>query len=320
VNSISQNVSAFEKTLNSKDFAGVFAKVDHSGVLGLHNPNHVHIYHLNIENNIFTYDGLHKFLQNNVGRYVFSRAQLNKFRVDGDAESIGLKAIELLRKSLKTTDSGAGGELGEILLYAFLEEVLGAPKLLTKVELKTSTNMYVNGSDGVHLFSGNGNSMPFYQLVLGESKIKGDLKSAINEAFKSIREMVKNPTNEIRLIESNIFKETYTHEEAEYIKNLILPEKRGDKQYDKAFGVFLGYSLDLDVKNLSNIECRAAIKNKLVEDIMSAITHIVKKINEKDDNGNDLSGYSFYFYTLPFNNTDTDRRTIINRLVGGSSN
>jgi hypothetical protein len=311
-----------DKTLNSKDFAGVFTEVEHTGDLGLHNPNHVHIYHLNIENNAFIYDGLHKFLQNNVGRYVFSRAQLNQFRLDGYAESISSMATRLLRKIRKTTDKGAGGELGEILLYAFLEEVLGAPKLLSKVELKTSTNMYVYGSDGVHLLSSNGNDgVPFYQLVLGESKIKGDLKDAVDEAFESIRKMAENPVNEIRLVESNIFKEACTPEQAEFIKSLILPEKRGDKQYDKAFGVFLGYSLGkLDTVGLSNAQYRKAVKDKLVADISATIPHIIKKINEKSSDGSDLSGYSFYFYTLPFNNTDSDRRTIMNELTGGKPN
>ena len=309
-----------EKTLNDKDFAGVFTKVEHAGNLGLRNPNHVHIYHLNIENNAFIYEGLHRFLQNNVGRYVFSRAQLNQFRIDGDTESIGLKAIELLRKSHKPADTGVGGELGEMLLYAFLEEVLGAPKLLSKVELKTSTNMYGYGSDGVHLLSSSDdNGTPFYQLVLGESKIKGDLKAAVDDAFISIKKIIANPDNEIRLVESNIFKEAFTPEQAEHIKNIILPEKRGDTQYDKAFGVFLGYSLSLDATGMSNTQYRQAVKDKLVEDITAVITHIAKKINEKDDKGYDLSGYSFYFYTLPFNNTDNDRRTIIEKLMNGGA-
>jgi len=308
------------KTLNDRDFAGVFTKIEHNGNLGLSNPNHVHIYHLNIENNVFIYEGLHRFLQNNIGRYVFSRAQLNQFRTIGDTESIGLRAIELLRKSSKPTDTGAGGELGEMLLYAFLEQVLGAPKLLSKVELKTSTNTYVYGSDGVHLLSSNDdNGLPFYQLVLGESKIKGDLKAAVNDAFVSIRKIIMNPINEIRLVESNIFKEAYAPEQAEYIKSIILPEKRGDTQYDKAFGVFLGYSLSLDASGMSNAQYRQAVKNRMREDITAVITHIAKKINEKDDNGNDLSGYSFYFYTLPFNNTDSDRRTIIDNLMGGGA-
>src|SRR5699024_1508716 len=59
------------------------------------------------------------------------------------------------------------GELGELLLYCFLESHLNAPKVLSKLELKTSTNHYVNGSDGVHFLKlSNGN----YQLIFGESK------------------------------------------------------------------------------------------------------------------------------------------------------
>jgi len=310
-----------DKTLNDRDFDGVFTKVDHIGDLGLRNPNHVHIYHLSIENNSFIYEGLHRFIQNNVGRYVFSRAQLNQFHIDGDSESVGLRAIELLRKSRKATDTGAGGELGEMLLYAFLEQVLDAPKLLSKIELKTSPNMYVYGSDGVYLLhASDENGMPFYQLVLGESKIKGDLNAAVNNAFESIRKIISNPSNEIRLVESNIFKEAYTPEQVDNIMRIILPEKRTDVQYDKAFGVFLGYSLELDGSGMSNTQYRQAVKDKLVGDVKGIITHIAKKINEKDADGKDLSGYSFYFYMLPFNNTDSDRRAIIERLIGGDGN
>ena len=79
-------------------------------------------------------------LQRNIGRYVFSRASIEQFKAEGDAEAIGLKAIELLRKANNPNDYGAGGELGEILLYLFLENKLDAPKLLSKVELKTSDN------------------------------------------------------------------------------------------------------------------------------------------------------------------------------------
>lgn len=40
------------------------------------------------------------------------------------------------------------GELGELLLFCFLETHLGAPQILTKLELKTSISHYVNGADG----------------------------------------------------------------------------------------------------------------------------------------------------------------------------
>ena len=309
-----------DKTIKSRNFDGVFTEVKHSGSLGLCNPNQVRIYHLNIENNAFSFEGLHSFLRSNIGRYVFSRAQINQFKVDDDEESIGLRAIELLRKIKSTDDKGAGGELGEILLYIFLEQILGAPKLLSKVELKTATNDYVKGSDGIHLWSGSDSSgQLIYQLVLGESKIKGGLTDAITDAFKSIRKVISNPTNEVRLIESNIFKEAYTEEQAEYIKSLIIPEKRGNKQLDKAFGVFIGYSVGLDPSGLSNSRYRAAVAKKLEKDIKDSIPHIIKKINEKSADGTELSGFSFYFYVLPFNKADEDRRSIIERLIGGGA-
>lgn len=308
------------KTIKSRDFDGVFTEVKHSESLGLCNPNQVCIYHLNIENNAFSFEGLNSFLQSNIGRYVFSRAQINQFKMDDDEESIGLKAIELLRKIKSTDDKGAGGELGEILLYIFLEQILGAPKLLSKVELKTATNDYVKGSDGIHLWSGSDSGgQSIYQLVLGESKIKGDLTGAITEAFKSIRNVIANPTNEVRLVESNIFKEAYTAEQAEYIKSLIIPEKRGNKQLDKAFGIFIGYSVNLNPSGLSNSEYRAAVTKKLEQDIKDCTPNIIKRINEKSINGTDLSGYSFYFYVLPFNKADDDRRSIIERLIGGGA-
>jgi hypothetical protein len=60
----------------------------------------------------------------------------------------------------------------------------------------------------------------------------------VNDSFGSIKKIIKNPDNEIRLVESNIFKEAFTPEQAEHIKSIILPEKRGNTQYDKALGLF----------------------------------------------------------------------------------
>ena len=44
----------------------------------------------------------------------------------------------------KPDQKGTGSELGEILLYAFLEDVLGAPKLMTKVELTTLNDVHIS--------------------------------------------------------------------------------------------------------------------------------------------------------------------------------
>lgn len=302
-------MNVLNKTSIENGFDAVFSEVDNARKLILKNNNCLRLFCLDIFNSEFTYTGLLQFLQRNIGRYVFSRASLEQFKSEGDVEAIGLKAIELLRKANNPNDNGAGGELGEILLYLFLEEKLNAPKLLSKVELKTSNNQYVFGSDGVHLLSLGDKA---FQLVLGESKIKGNLNRAVDEAFESIKKVSNNPSNEFRLIEKNILSESFDEKTTEFIKSLIVPLKR-DKSMDvdSAFGIFLGYTLGLDATKYSNSEFREAVRTKVKIDLDYVAAYIEKKIN---DSG--FSGFSFYFYVLPFNNASQDRATIIQRLKG----
>lgn len=290
-------------------FDSVFTEVNSGQSLNLKNNNCLRMFCLDISNNEFSYSGLHQFLQRNIGRYVFSRASIEQFIADGDSDAIGLKAIELLRQANNSKDTGAGGELGEILLYLFLEQKLNAPKLLSKVELKTTKNQYVFGSDGVHLFTLGDKA---FQLVLGESKIVGKLESAVDDAFSSIQKVSNDASNEIRLIEKNILSESFDDETTELIKSIIVPTKRDRNiAVDNAFGIFLGYSIGIDASQYSNAEFRDAINDKLKNDINNISTYIEKKVNESG-----LAGYSFYFYILPFNNASPDRATIIQKLKG----
>lgn len=304
--------SPIKKTSKGERFDSVFIEI-HTKDLNLVNPNCLRIYSLDIQNNSFSYIGLHQLLQNNIGRYVFSRAAIEKFYLEDEAEAISAKALELLRTAKNPKDKGAGGELGEILLYLFLEQKLNAPKLLSKVELKTSENQYIYGSDGVHLlFSANSSGEELRQLVLGESKIVANIKSAIDDAFDSITKIIKSPDNELRLIESNIFKEAFDEKTTDYLTKLIVPSKRDLKfSLDTAFGIFLGYTIDIDRASLTNSEYRGAIQNKMISDITENAKYIEKKIAEKN-----LNAYSFYFYVLPFDNATRDRADIINRLKG----
>ena len=295
---------------NSKGFDNVFSEIMPSKKLCLKNNNCLRLFHLDISNNEFSYIGLHSLLQKNIGRYVFSRAMIDKLTVEGDAEAIGLRAVELLRYASNPNDSGAGGELGEILLYLFLEIKLGAPKLLSKMELKTSPNQYVFGSDGIHLLRLDNK---IFQLILGESKIKGDLKDAVDNAFNSIKTVSAQPSNELRLVDSRIFTETFDEQTTNFIKSLIIPSKRDASiSVDKAFGIFLGYTLGVDASQYSNTEFREVVNRKLKDDFTKVAKYIEGKINNSG-----LAGYSFYFFLLPFNDASKDRANIIQKLKGG---
>ena len=295
---------------NSKGFDNVFSEIMPSKKLCLKNNNCLRLFHLDISNNEFSYIGLHSLLQKNIGRYVFSRAMVDKLTVEGDAEAIGLRAVELLRDASNPNDSGAGGELGEILLYLFLEIKLGAPKLLSKMELKTSPNQYVFGSDGIHLLRLDNK---IFQLILGESKIKGDLEDAVDNAFNSIKTVSAQPSNELRLVDSRIFTETFDEQTTNFIKSLIIPSKRDASiSVDKAFGIFLGYTLGVDASQYSNTEFREVVNRKLKDDFTKVAKYIEGKINNSG-----LAGYSFYFFLLPFNDASKDRANIIQKLKGG---
>ena len=310
------NVSQLTITSKGTGFDSVFSEV-HSEDLKLANPNCFRIFSLDVQNNAFSHIGLHQFLQKNIGRYVFSRAEIENFKLNDEEEAIGLKAQELLRTAKNPKDKGAGGELGEILLYLFLEQKQNAPKLLSKIELKTSENQYVYGSDGIHLLNCNDKAgNPICQLILGESKIIGNLKSAINEAFDSLGREISSTDNELRLIETNIFKEAFDDATADYIKELIIPSKRDlSNSIDKAFGIFIGYSLGLNASEYSNSSYRLAMESKMKKDIQENMPHIASKISEKK-----LEAYSFYFYVLPFDDALTDRAAIIKKLKGEESN
>jgi hypothetical protein len=81
-------------------------------------------------------------------------------------------------------DPDQTGEAGELLLYLLIESMLGAPQVVAKMELKTNTNLEVNGSDGIHMAWNEQDQL--VDIFFGESKIYQDLGSAMSAALKSI--------------------------------------------------------------------------------------------------------------------------------------
>lgn len=81
-------------------------------------------------------------------------------------------------------DPDETGEAGELLLYILIEALLRAPQVVAKMELKTNTNLEINGSDGIHMAWNEEDQL--VDLFFGESKIYQDLGGAISAALKSI--------------------------------------------------------------------------------------------------------------------------------------
>ena len=110
------------------------------------NGNKLNLFSLKLSSNDFSYANLVEELGDILTKYALSRSTYDDLREKEKYNTLVTKAKERLRKAESNE-----GELGEILLYSMLEAHLKAPKLLTKLELKTDPNHYVNGADGVHL-------------------------------------------------------------------------------------------------------------------------------------------------------------------------
>lgn len=213
------------------------------------------------------------------------------------------------------------GELGEFLLFCFLEGHLGAPKILSKMELKTAQNMYVHGSDGVHV---KRISDDRFQLIFGESKLLNGLTDGLREAFNSIKEFryelnskgeFKSGINfEKGLINSNLDKETFDEEEKNFLRSIIYPsESQKTIHVDDCFGVFVGFEVDVSEQKvkLNNEDFYEYVKSLIEEAVNKQKQNIINYITN-----NNLVGHTFYLYILPFTELDKQRKELLRDLGG----
>lgn len=292
-------------SIGENDFLNCFEHINSLSDLN----NKMEIFVMKANANEFDYGLLVNNLIDPMISYALSRKVQEKYK--NKAGTLFKKAKEKF-KNYEQND----GELGELLLYCFLETHLKAPKILSKMELKTSSKLYINGADGVHYLKlKNGN----YQLIFGESKMYKNLGTAIENALESIREF-KNEMNgngekksgitfEKSIISDNLDKE-FNEEDEEFISKLIYPSS--DEFYvDDAFGIFIGYEINVDKeKALSNNEFRKKIKEKINKELSSKLNYISKKIEEKG-----LNGHCFYLYFVPFTDIDKNRKEILMEVL-----
>ena len=91
--------------------------------------------------------------------------------------SLGRQARDLF------VESESSGEGGELLLFLLLERVLQRPQLISKMALKTNTQVHVHGSDGIHADLTDDGVLNLYW---GESKLYHSSSEAFKDCFESI--------------------------------------------------------------------------------------------------------------------------------------
>lgn len=300
------------RTSNETEFKETF-EMKHLKDLELPNENYMKIYALPIANSKFDYKKLKEIVANNIKNYVYSRREINEAIEKNVADGLYAKALNKFREIKNEKDNGSGSELGEILLYLFMECDLNAPKILSKMELKTNKNDYVKGADGVFLHTYEKDGYKVFDLVIGEAKIKNNISNAISEAFNSIQDHLNQEDFEVDLVNENIFREKFDMEEAEELKKIIVPSNANAKNTttNRAFGIFIGYSLNANVENVSSIQAIKIMEEEIEKNSNTISNSLKKKIND-----NNWNNYSFYIYILPFNNAKEDRKDIMKYILG----
>lgn len=296
--------------LNFEDFDRVFTEVDHGSSLELENNNTLQLFQLDIQNYHFRLDGLKDFLDENIGRYVFSRAQRDGLVKDGKSENIGKKATRSLRSKGLIDEKGCGKELGEMLIYIFLEQVLKAPKLMSKVELSFLDE--TSQTEGIHLHTVVQNKREINQLIFGVSSIVGDLGDSITQVEQALQRINKDNTKEIRLIEENILSKSFDDKITKKIKEMLIPSDKRFSKPESAYGIFLGYTLGLESATRTPTNFQELVGAKLKQDIKDNLPRIKEAINRSG-----LSGYSFYIYVLPFDDAEDDKLEIMRYVLEG---
>ncbi|WP_214723879.1 DUF1837 domain-containing protein [Exiguobacterium sp. s143] len=265
--------------------------------------NKVNLFVTQIQNNKFNYFRLMNGLISNIIPFCLSPKEIEEIN------NSGLSYVNAVSR-LKEYENNSG-ELGEILLYNFLEIDLNAPKLLTKMKLKTSSKDYVKGADGIHLLKKNELD---YELIFGESKMRTNFKDGIYDALTSIKAYINREVNninhEVNLVNSNLIGEVFNEQQFKVLKDILIPSKN-ESNIDYSFGIFIGFEICFSEEELklNNSNFRIIIREKIKDLVQKELQYLQKKIIEFD-----LTSYNFYLYCVPFTDLDTTRKRMIKNL------
>ncbi|EED2626339.1 DUF1837 domain-containing protein [Campylobacter coli] len=117
-----------------------------------------------------------------------------------EREALREEPYSLIKQSIANLNQKEG-ELGEIFLYGIMKKYYNALPIVPKIFYKQNTNDYAKGADSVHLTIENQEC----HLWLGESKFYTNITKAIDEAAKSIKDLlVKDKLNKEKSIITNV--------------------------------------------------------------------------------------------------------------------
>lgn len=297
--------SKAEITIDQSSFKTIFKEIKDIR-LSLPNSNDLKIYRLDVVNSKIDYSNLEKYILTNIGNYIYCRGRMNRYTLTSDSMVLAKEAISAYKKNTKLNPST--NHFNEIMLYSFLECVLNAPKIFSKMELQEHSATYDSSSSGIHILSYKKDGHLYNQFVYGATGTVDTLESAVDNAFSQILNIKDHIDNEYELVKEDVLNTKFDSETNKALESIIMPSKGFSKTPDNAFGIFLGYTVGLEEPN--NEEYQSKLEAKLDDDIKEIAPYIESKIAKLG-----LSNYSFYIYILPFNDVRIDKDLIMKKAL-----
>ena len=291
-------------TVEDYDFNKCFFEISHPIKLTSKSPNDLKLYCLDVDSEGLNYTELEEFITLNIGNYIYSRNQIQEMYDANRVKLIGRDALKEFKKSKVFN----GDELGNILLYSFLEYILKAPKLFSNYEIDKHN---ISSSHAIHIQSVNDGTTPHNILIFGTSNIYDTFIEAFNNSINNLIEIKKNEEGKYKFVNSSIFSASFDYATASQLKDIILPSEHNHTYAEAGYAIFIGYKVGItrDAFDTSE-EYVSALKNKMIDDVKSNYTLIEQSIiNSK------LNKRSIYIYILPFNEPSKDKSSIIEDIT-----
>ncbi len=191
------------------------------------------------------------FIKDHIFRkFVISCSEVRKaYLRKGKEEADDALFKKALRKFSRSTTKG---KLGELLLYMFIELLLKAPKIISKISTLDDRNTHVKGADAVHAQYVDGGLL----LYLGESKLHQSYSNACCDAVASLKDTVKDYQGEFDLIETSLDFPNMTEPFAQEILRILDPYNNTDLPALMRHPCFIGFDSAIcrDVQSADDYE------------------------------------------------------------------
>jgi hypothetical protein len=136
---------------------------------------------------------------------------------------LAIKTLKAYNKRIKAVPST--NHFNEIMLYSFLECVLGAPKIFSKMELQDKSGIYNSFSSGIHINTYNKGGTFFNQLILGATDTIDNLETAVDNALNQVLEIKSFSADEYEFLENSILNNEFDAETNKALQDIIIPKK-----------------------------------------------------------------------------------------------